>query len=45
MRNFGEKIEGVEYRERPSAYAVIRNDEGKFAFVEVHGKYFCMACP
>lgn len=42
MVNFGEKIEGVEYRERPSACGVIRNEEGKFAFVEVSGKYFLL---
>ncbi len=42
MLNFGEKIEGVEYQERPSAYAVIRNSEGKFAFVEVRGKLFLL---
>ncbi len=42
MLNFGEKVEGVEYRELPCARAVIRNDEGKFAFVEVNGQYFLL---
>ena len=42
MLNFGEKIEGAEYQERPSAYAVIRNSEGKFAFAEVNGKLFLL---
>ena len=40
MLNFGEKLDGVEYIELPGARAIIRNAEGKFAFVDVNGQYF-----
>ena len=40
MLEFGEKINGVTYAERPGAYAVIRDGKNKFAFLEVRGRYF-----
>ncbi len=40
MQEFGEKVIGAPYIERPGAYAVIRNENGEFALLEVHGRYF-----
>jgi 8-oxo-dGTP diphosphatase len=40
MLEFGEKIEGAVYVDRPSAYAIIRSQKGEFAFAEVKGRYF-----
>jgi len=40
MRNFGEKLPGKEYPDRPGAYAVITNPDGRIAVVvdmdEIH---------
>lgn len=40
MLEFGDKKEGVQYVDRPSAYVIIRNEKGEVAFAEVKGKYF-----
>ena len=40
MLEFGEKINGVTYTERPGAYAIINDGHNKFAFLEVRGRYF-----
>jgi len=40
MLEFGEKLEGVKYRELTCARLVIKNADGKFAFVEVGDQYF-----
>jgi 8-oxo-dGTP pyrophosphatase MutT (NUDIX family) len=40
MLEFGEKLEGVKYRELPCARLVIKDADGKFAFVEVGDQYF-----
>ena len=37
---FGKHAEGVEYRCRPGAYAVILDGQGKFAAVKGEGKIF-----
>ena len=38
---FGNQLEGIEYRERPAAYAVITNGDGKVAAVRGRrGNYF-----
>lgn len=42
MLEFGEKIEGVEYKKLPCVRGVIRNDKGLFAFVDVKGQYFLL---
>jgi 8-oxo-dGTP diphosphatase len=39
-KQFGKKIAGKEYSERPGAYAVIFNERGEVALVEVQNKYY-----
>ena len=40
MLEFGEKIAGKEYKDRISAYAVIRNDKNEIAFARVGDEYY-----
>jgi 8-oxo-dGTP diphosphatase len=40
MLEFGEKIPGVQYKDRIGAYAIIRNEKGLFALADVEGLYF-----
>lgn len=40
MIEFGEKIAGKKYKDRVSAYAVIRNDKNEIAFARVGEKYY-----
>jgi 8-oxo-dGTP diphosphatase len=40
MIEFGEKIAGREYKDRVSAYAVIRNEKNEIAFAKVGEEYF-----
>lgn len=40
MKKFGEKVNGVEYLHRPSAWVVIFDDAGRVLAVEFHGRYF-----
>ena len=37
---FGEKLEGIEYKERAGAYGVAFNEEGKVAVIKTHRGYF-----
>jgi hypothetical protein len=36
---FGNKVDGVKYNERPGAYAVIRSCDDQYALIEAGGKY------
>ena len=40
MKQFGEKIPGAKYIERPAAHAVLFDRSGKVAVVKYHDKYF-----
>jgi 8-oxo-dGTP diphosphatase len=40
LKQFGKKIVGKEYPERPGVYAVIFNERGEVALVEVQNKYY-----
>ncbi len=40
IKQFGTKQPGVEYVSRPGVYAIIVNNKGDLAVVEVRGKYF-----
>lgn len=40
MLSFGEKIDGVQYKDLPCARGIFRNAKGEFGFVNVNGQYF-----
>lgn len=40
ISTFGSQMFGIEYENRPAAYAVIKNDEGAFAVVGEGSGYF-----
>jgi 8-oxo-dGTP diphosphatase len=40
MLSFGEKIDGVAYKDLPCARGIFQNEKGEFGFVNVNGQYF-----